>query len=245
MIACALLGGSVLSQGSRVQAADPAHATPVLLELFTSQGCSSCPPADKLLEKLSKQPGVITLSFSVDYWNYLGWSDTLSSPENSARQREYAVSRGDGRVYTPQVVVDGIKHVNGADVRAIETAIRSAERRLETVKVPISMRKEGESLVVNVSDAPQSSSMRRATIWLAVAKDHETVKITRGENRGRKITYSHPVRDLMPVGVWKGEAMSLRLPLKDLHGIGGEYLVAMLQVEGAGPILGAAMFEPK
>jgi len=219
--------------------------TPVLLELFTSQGCSSCPPADALFDELRNKPGVITLSFSVDYWNYLGWHDTLSSPENSDRQRDYALSRGDGKVYTPQVVVDGIKHVNGANEAAIEMAIRTAERRLKDVKVPMTMRAEGDSLVVEISGAPEKSDMRQATVWLAVAKDKETVKITRGENRGETITYSHPVRELMPVGMWKGEPTTLRLPLKDLHGIGGDCLVSMLQVEGAGPILGAAMFEPQ
>jgi hypothetical protein len=84
--------------------------------------------------------------------------------------------------------------------------------------------------------------MREATVWLAVAKDKETVAITRGENRGRKITYTHPVRELTPIGMWTGEKMTLRLPLKDLRTIGGDCLVAMVQVEGAGPVLGAAVY---
>ena len=189
------------------------------------------------------KPGVITLSFSVDYWNYLGWHDTLSSAENSERQRDYALARGDGAVYTPQVVVDGITHVNGANEAAIEMAMRQTTRRLSDVKVPMSMRAEGKSLVVDIADAPETSDMREATIWLAVAKDQETVAIDRGENRGKEITYSHPVRDFTPIGMWKGEKMSLRLPLKDLQTIGGDCLVAMLQVEGSGPVLGAAAYE--
>jgi hypothetical protein len=230
---------------SLAKALDKPTDTPVLLELFTSQGCSSCPPADALFDELRDKPGIITLSFSVDYWNYLGWHDTLSSPENSDRQRDYALSRGDGKVYTPQVVVDGIKHVNGANEAAIEMAIRTAERRLKDVKVTMSMRAEGDSLLVDIGGAPATSDMRQATVWLAVAKDEETVEITRGENRGETITYTHPVRELMPVGMWKGEPTTLRLPLKDLHAIGGDCLVSMLQVEGAGPILGAAMFQPR
>jgi hypothetical protein len=230
---------------SLAKALDKPTDTPVLLELFTSQGCSSCPPADALFDELRDKPGVITLSFSVDYWNYLGWHDTLSSPENSDRQRDYALSRGDGKVYTPQLVVDGIKHVNGASEAAIEMAIRTAERRLKDVKVTMSMRAEGDSLLVDIGGAPATSDMRQATVWLAVAKDEETVEITRGENRGETITYTHPVRELMPVGMWKGEPTTLRLPLKDLHAIGGDCLVSMLQVEGAGPILGAAMFQPR
>ncbi|NIQ95962.1 MAG: DUF1223 domain-containing protein, partial [Desulfuromonadales bacterium] len=200
----------------------------MLIELFTSQGCSSCPPADELLNRYRDKRGVITLSFSVDYWNYLGWHDTLSSPENSERQRDYALARGDGSVYTPQVVVDGITHVNGANEAAIEMAIRQTSRRLKGVKVPMTMRAEGNSLVVDIDNAPETSDMREATIWLAVAKDKETVAINRGENRGKEITYSHPVLDLMPIGMWKGEKMSLRLPLKDLQTKGGDCLVAML-----------------
>ena len=150
---------------------------PVVLELFTSQGCSSCPPADALLKELKDKPGLITLSFSVDYWNYLGWHDTLSSPENSDRQRDYAMARGDGKVYTPQVVVDGISHVNGANEAAIEMAIRTAERRLKNVKVPMSMRAEDDSLLVDIGRAPEDSDMRQATVWLAVAKEKETVRI--------------------------------------------------------------------
>jgi len=177
-----------LSASGQAQPPTAKSRTPVLLELFTSQGCSSCPPADALLNAWRDKPGVITLSFSVDYWNYLGWRDTLSSPENSGRQRDYALARGDGRVYTPQMVVDGIAHVNGANEAAIEMAMRRATRRLQDVKVPITMRADGNSLVLDIGAAPKTSDMREATVWLAVAKDKETVAIRRGENRGKKIT---------------------------------------------------------
>lgn len=228
---------------SMAQTSNPAGEAKAVLELFTSQGCSSCPPADALLAQLGKQPGLITLSYSVDYWNYLGWHDTLSSPANSERQREYARSRGDGSVYTPQAVVDGLIHVNGSNEAAIEMAIRNAAKRLEEIKVPVSMYAEGDTLVVGIGAAAETSKKRDATIWLAVAKDKETVSIPRGENRGRTITYSHPVRELAPVGMWKGEAMTLRLPLKDLRTKGGDHLVALLQVENGGPILGAAQLD--
>jgi hypothetical protein len=237
--ALALIG---LSSPSR---AEPPGPGVTLLELFTSQGCSSCPPADKLLAEYGTKKDVITLSFSVDYWNYLGWHDTLSSPENSERQRDYALSRGDGRVYTPQVVVDGIMHVNGSSEAAIEMAMRNATKRLKDVRVPVSMHAEGNSLVVDIGAAPETSDMREGTVWLAVAKDKETVAITRGENRGKSITYTHPVRELTPIGMWAGEKMTLRLPLKDLQTIGGDCLVAMVQVEGAGPVLGVAAYERK
>jgi hypothetical protein len=214
-----------------------------VIELFTSQGCSSCPPADKLLAELAERPGVIALSYSVDYWNYLGWHDTLSIPANSQRQREYAQARGDGRVYTPQVVVDGLTHVNGADEKSIDEAVVAAAVRLADIKVPITMRAEGDSLVIGLGAALENSHTRAATVWLAIAREQETVSVTRGENRGLTLSYRHPVRELSPVGMWKGEAMTIRLPLKDLKTMGGDCLVALLQVENAGPILGAAEYE--
>jgi hypothetical protein len=214
-----------------------------VIELFTSQGCSSCPPADALLAQLGKRPELVTLSYSVDYWNYLGWQDTLSSAANSERQRDYARMRGDGQVYTPQVVVDGVMHVNGGNEAAIEMAIRNAADRSAAMKVPVSMYAQDNTLVIGIGAAPETSEQREATVWLAVAKAKETVAIGRGENRGKTITYSHPVRELAPVGMWKGEAMTLRLPLKDLRTSPGDCLVALLQIENGGPILGAAQYD--
>lgn len=246
-------GASAIAAGIVIAAALPIPAEPTerpaqastVLELFTSQGCSSCPPADALLAKLKTQPGVVTLSYSVDYWNYLGWRDTLSSPANSERQRDYARVRGDGKVYTPQMVIDGLIHVNGANEAAIEMAMRKAGEKLGKAKVDIAMRAETDTLVVDIGAAPEGSDKRAATVWLALAKDKETVAITRGENRGKKITYHHPVRELSPVGMWKGEAMTLRLPLKDLKAKDGDQLFALLQVENGGPILGVAAYERK
>jgi len=242
LAACALAAlGAV--KPLRAEPSDKAPAGNSLLELFTSQGCSSCPPADALLGELAEKPGIVALSYSVDYWNYLGWRDTLSSAANSDRQREYARARGDGRVYTPQVVVDGLLHVVGSDESAIEQAMKDADKRLADIRVPVSMRSEGDTLVINVGAAPDQSHARAATIWLAIAKEQEAVSITRGENRGRTLTYHHPVRELSPVGMWKGDAMTLRLPLKDLKTMGGDCLVALVQVENYGPVLGAAEFE--
>jgi hypothetical protein len=235
-LALAMLPGASL--------AEPPRSKPnAVLELFTSQGCSSCPPADALLFDLGEQPGVVALSFSVDYWNYLGWHDTLSSGANSERQRDYARVRGDGKVYTPQLVVDGVTHVNGSNEAAIEMAMRNAAKQLAAVSVPVSMQAENNTLVVGVGGAPASSNKREATIWLAIAKQEETVSITRGENRGKVLSYFHPVRELTPIGMWKGEPMTLKLPLKDLKAMGGDCLVALLQVENAGPILGVAEFK--
>jgi hypothetical protein len=238
------LAALALAALSGASSAEPPGPKPnAVLELFTSQGCSSCPPADALLFDYGKRPGVVALSFSVDYWNYLGWHDTLSSAVNSERQRDYARVRGDGKVYTPQVVVDGVMHVNGGNEAAIEMAMRNAAKQLASVRVPVNMHAEDDTLVIGVGGAPGSSDRREATIWLAIAKQEETVSITRGENRGKVLSYFHPVRELTPIGMWKGEAMTLKLPLKDLKAMGGDCLVALLQVENAGPILGVAEFK--
>ncbi len=246
-ISAALAATLAVFAGQANGAAEPPAPAdvPVVIELFTSQGCSSCPPADKLLAEIGRRPGLLTLSYSVDYWNYLGWHDTLSSPANSERQREYGRKRGDGSVYTPQAVIDGLLHVNGSNEAAIEMAVRNATERLRAAKVPVAMHAEGDTLVIGVGAAPEGSNQRDATVWLVAAKDQETVSITRGENRGKTLSYHHPVREVSPVGMWKGEAMALRLPLKDLKIRGGDYLVALLQVENSGPILGAAQFQPR
>lgn len=235
---------AVAASGGPGVAAGPADGGgKAVVELFTSQGCSSCPPADALLGELAEKPGIVALSFSVDYWDYLGWRDTLASPANSERQRNYARARGDGRVYTPQAVVDGIIHTNGANEAEIEMAMRNAAKRLHDDKVPVSMHADGDTLIVDVGAAPQASGKRDATVWLAIAKEVEKVEIKRGENRGRALSYHHPVRELSPIGMWHGEPITLRLPLKDLKTMGGDCLFALLQVEDSGPILGAAEFE--
>lgn len=216
-----------------------------VLELFTSQGCSSCPPADALLGKYADKPGLVVLSFSIDYWDYLGWHDTLASSANSRRQRDYAQARGDGRVYTPQLVVDGLVEVNGGDDKAIQAAIKSAETRLADDKVPIEMRADGGTLVIDVGAAPPKSDRRDGTIWLVLSEEEVKVSVTRGENRGKLLTYHYPVRDMTPIGMWTGAATTLRLPIKELKTMGGDCLVAVLQQGDAGPILGVAKYEPK
>src|ERR1700741_5209609 len=107
----------------------PAYAEPrAVIELFTSQGCSSCPPADQLLGELADDPSLVSVSVPVDYWDYLGWKDTLADPRNTARQKAYAHARGDGQVYTPQVVVNGSLHALGSDKAAIELAIAASRK---------------------------------------------------------------------------------------------------------------------
>jgi hypothetical protein len=138
------------------------------------------------------------------------------------------------------MVIEGLTHVNGSNEAAIEMAMRNAAERLGVVKVPVNIQAEGDTLVIGIGAAPEKSDKRAGTVWLAVAKKDVAVAITRGENRGRTLSYHHPVRELTPVGMWNGEPMTIRLPLKELKTGIGDCLIALLQVENAGPILGAA-----
>src|SRR5215467_1612925 len=119
---------------------DAASADPrAVVELFTSQGCSSCPPADKLLGELAKDPNVIALSLPIDYWDYLGWKDTLADKRFTARQKAYSHMRGDREVYTPQVVINGKVHAVGSDRAGIEEAIQQTTREIGVMSLPVSL----------------------------------------------------------------------------------------------------------
>src|SRR6185437_4535915 len=134
--------------------AAPVLAEPrAVIELFTSQGCSSCPAADKLLGELSRDPSLVTMSLAVDYWDYLGWKDTLALHGHSNRQRAYAEARGDREVYTPQVVVNGVAHALGSDKSAIEKAIAQTRHDPATLALPVTMVVAEGKVIVNVPDA--------------------------------------------------------------------------------------------
>jgi hypothetical protein len=189
-------------------AAETRAMTPkAVLELFTSQGCSSCPPADHLLSEYAQRPDVLALSFPVDYWDYLGWKDTLASHDNSERQRAYAAARGDGEVYTPQVVVNGATHVVGSDKAAIDAALKPLEE--QGLPVPITMTKGADVVTVNIGAAAggTAGAARHGTIWLITYDGSVSVPIERGENSGKTVTYSNVVRNVRSIAMWKGEAM--------------------------------------
>src|SRR5579871_5924572 len=189
------LGVSLGVCGAIVAAVGPATAEPrAVVELFTSQGCSSCPPADKLLGELADRKDVLALSLPVDYWDYLGWKDTLASHDYSERQREYAQSRGDQEVYTPQAVVDGSEDLVGSDRAAIETALKQATDK--GFPVPIDLSPSDDAMTVKIGAA--AGGVNRGTIWLVMYDRSVTVPIGRGENSGRTITYSNVVRKLRP-----------------------------------------------
>jgi hypothetical protein len=219
-----------------------AQAEPrAVIELFTSQGCSSCPPADRLLGELTADPSLIAVSVPVDYWDYLGWKDTLADPRNSARQKAYAHARGDGQVYTPQVVVNGILHALGSDKAAIELAIAASRKNGAMSLLPTLTVADGRLNVTvpDATDAPMSGE-----IWLFGVVKSATITIARGENKGRTITYHNVVRRWIKLGDWTGKANSWTIPVQTLKGANIDEAAVLMQsgtTEKPKAILGATL----
>jgi hypothetical protein len=221
----------------------PAHAEPkAVVELFTSQGCSSCPPADKVLGELAKDPSVIALSLPIDYWDYLGWKDTLADSRFSARQKAYSHMRGDRDVYTPQVIVNGAAHVIGSDRARIEGAIKDTNKADKVMSVPVTMSLSGKQLTVSVA-AGKGGAPAQGEVWLCSISKSVPISIGRGENRGREIVYHNVVRNLLKVGDWNGNPESWTLPLDSVMRDGIDAAAVLVQDgnrDKPGPMLGAA-----
>jgi hypothetical protein len=222
----------------------PAHADPrAVVELFTSQGCSSCPPADRIIGELAKDPNVIALSMPIDYWDYLGWKDTLADSRFSARQKAYSQMRGDRKVYTPQVVVNGAAHVIGSDRAGIEKAIGDTTKTDAVMSVPVSMTLAGKQITVSVAAADKGPAASHGEVWICSISKAVPISIGRGENRGRELTYYNVVRTLLKVGDWNGSAGSWTVPLENISRDGVDGAVVYVQDgnrDKPGPMLGAA-----
>ncbi|MDX2290340.1 MAG: DUF1223 domain-containing protein [Hyphomicrobiaceae bacterium] len=210
-----------------------------VIELFTSQGCSSCPPADTLLKTYVDRPGVLALTLPVDYWDYLGWKDTYASARNSERQRVYARTRGDGAVYTPQAVVNGRLHAVGSSAKDIDKAL-SRLGVASPLNVALDIRKEGSSLVIEAGAGAVGAGREGATLWLALVQPEGVVPVKRGENSGRTLTYTNIVREMTAVGMWSGEAVTIKLAASDVMMPDTTACAVILQQGNGGPILGAA-----
>jgi hypothetical protein len=231
-----LITGFVIASFAGANAAEPR----AVLELFTSQGCSSCPPADRLVGQLANDPSLIALSVPIDYWDYLGWRDTLANPAHSARQRAYARGRGDGQVYTPQIVVNGAADALGSDQGSIERAITQTDHKSGVMSLPVLLSVGDGALNVKLSSTGTQIS---GEVWLCPLTKAVPVVIGRGENRGRTITYHNVVRKWLKLGNLTGEQSSWSVPLAQIKAEGIDAAAVMVQ-EGSrdkpGIILGAA-----
>jgi hypothetical protein len=191
----------------------PAARTPVLVELFTSEGCSSCPPADLVLAKLLREQPVdnaeiIPLALHVDYWNRLGWKDPFSNKAYSARQQTYAKVFGEDKLYTPQLVIDGRHEVVGTDESAAARTIREAAARPH-LPLKIAARSSAGSVAVSIDlpAAPDAAATRDAIeVLVALTEDDLESIVKRGENNGRKLAHVAVVRRLQTLGTLEREA---------------------------------------
>jgi hypothetical protein len=221
----------------------PAHADPrAVVELFTSQGCSSCPPADEIIGELAKDPNVIALSMPIEYWDYLGWKDTLADSRFSARQKAYSQMRGDRDVYTPQVIVNGSANVIGSDRAGIESAILNTQKAVGVMSVPVTMTLSGKQINVSVA-ASKATTPGHGEVWICSVSKAVPISIGRGENRGRQVTYYNVVRNILKVGDWNGSSGSWSVPLENISRDGVDAAVVYIQDgnrEKPGPMLGAA-----
>ena len=206
----------------------PAHAEPrAVVELFTSQGCSSCPPADQIIGEL----------------DYLGWKDTLADSRFTARQKAYSNMRGEREVYTPQVVVNGSAHVIGSDRARIESAIEETKKADAVMSVPISMTLAGKQINISVAASGKGPAAAHGEVWICSISKAVPIAIGRGENRGREITYHNVVRNLLKVGDWNGTSDSWTVPLENIYREGVDAAVVYVQDgnrDKPGPMLGAA-----
>jgi hypothetical protein len=212
-----------------------------VLELFTSQGCSSCPAADRLLGELTNDPSLITMSLAVDYWDYLGWQDTLALHGHTKRERAYAAARGDRDVYTPQIVVNGAVAVLGSDKNAIERAISQSRAKAQPLSVPVVLKIEGDKVVAEVADA--TGATRQGEVWLCPITGKVTVNVGRGENSGKMLTYYNVVRGWKKLGDWNGKAASFSLPISDVTHADVDSFAVLVQSGAStkpGVVLGAA-----
>ncbi len=203
----ALIAAPALAQQSA-----PAKPAPVktraVVELFTSQGCSSCPPADKLMGELAKDPSLIILTLPVDYWDYLGWRDTLANPAFSARQRGYSWVRGDRQVYTPQAVINGETHVVGSARAAIDSGIAASTKNAAVLGTEVVIAPSATGYQVSLSATAGASGH----VWVLPIVSQRDVQIGRGENTGRAITYVNVVRGVTRIGGWNGDSAVLDIP---------------------------------
>jgi hypothetical protein len=212
--------------------AAPASASPVLVELFTSQGCSSCPPADDILAKLAGRDDVVALAFHVDYWDYIGWTDKLAIPEATARQKAYRAAFRNTQIYTPQMVIDGRVEFPGNDAAEVASAIARA-KKIHPLGPDVAVARAAGAVTVSIP----ASAIHGAHVWYAVVAPAETAKVARGENRGRTLLSANPVRRLGDLGSYDGAAWSATIP-----GITADQSVAVwLQAPSLGAVAAAAM----
>jgi hypothetical protein len=230
-----LVLGSLAAPGV-VRAHVPVTARPALVELFTSQGCSSCPPADALMVKLADDPNFIPVTFATQIWDYLGWADTLAKPAFTKRHRAYAAAVANKRVYTPQAIVNGRAHCVGSDFSTIAKLGAKTPRGPEGTPFAIERAENGWTVTVN-------PALGGARLLLIPVTMRHSVEIARGENAGRAITYANVARELVDLGEIPFAEHRVAVARTDIHNRGADAFVILAQAgmrEALGAVLASA-----
>ena len=238
VITATMVGSALLSSWAAASKTAEANNI-VVVELFTSQGCSSCPPADKVLSELSERDNVIALSLPVTYWDNLGWPDTFASPTHTSRQRAYAKSLNTHQVYTPQMVINGrIDVVGSRRGNVLDYVDGEAQAIRNTITIDLDTR--NEALAITLGDAPEALQGVDASVWILPYHSgaHE-VSIKRGENRGRTLAYSNVVDGMMKLGMYDGTATQFTHSLAMLEHKNVDDCVILVQRDDTGEIIGA------
>lgn len=227
----AILAVITLGLGQSVQAQNQ----PVVVELYTSQGCSSCPPADALLAEIASRNDVIALALHVDYWDYIGWKDEFADPAFTKRQRTYSRVAGKRSIYTPQMIIGGVDHVIGN--RPMKLADAMNAHRSKPSNVDLKLSRDGGALLISMASIDGKRIPGKMVLQLVHIDPKQNVRITRGENAGKTITYANIVTNWQQIGVWdgrRGKQISVDL------GSNNQQVAVILQAEGQGPIVAAA-----
>ncbi|MFZ5783179.1 MAG: DUF1223 domain-containing protein [Pseudomonadota bacterium] len=234
------VAGAVASRAQARKPADKRAEGPWLVELFTSQGCSSCPPADAYLGTLARRPDIVALSFHVDYWDYIGWKDPFATRATTERQRAYVRALHQRYVYTPQMVVEGIGHETGRDPAAIEKLLARAQRKSVQRATPDLSRSTGGALTVRLDAFALDG--RSADVTLAVYDRRHATPIASGENQGRMIENFNTVRRLQRLARWDGAPATWTIDDADLQP--GKGAAVIVQWADQGPVIGCNKLEP-
>ena len=232
LIASMSVTALMLAGGTGVALAESAHQPSTVVELYTSQGCSSCPPADKLLGDLVKDDTILGLSFAVTYWDYIGWKDIFGNPDNDDRQAAYRGRFNSRYVYTPQMVVGGEAHAVGSDRSTVEALLKKHADHAKSL--PLVWSFENDRL-----DVTLPSRSGNATIWLVDIDGEKDVDIRNGENTGKIITYHNVVRKIRSLGSWTGDTKTVSLNLAEMRAEGRDGCALIVQQGDYGPILAA------
>ncbi len=221
------------------------YSPKAVIELFTSQGCSSCPPADEILAGYTDNKDVLALAWHVDYWNYLGWKDTFSSAKFTQRQRRYATTLRERQIYTPQAIINGRDHVVGSRGQEIKGLIEGFAKTGKDLFVPINVTITDQQMQIRVNE--KSASKNDPTLYMIYFNKARKVDIKRGENRGKTIVYRNIVRETQMLGMLKGGVISVDLPLSEIKRGGYDSCAILLQETTAdgtpGAIIGATVIE--